>query len=286
MEHLLKLALAYYKKSNYQQSLKYLDRLLNNPRNDVYSFDAEFWSLKEECHQALGEFNESDYCIDMGIEIDPSFYAEKATLCRSKGEYEKALQYIDKLINIYPDSDGLWWEKGDSLEKIGNKKDALECYDMSIHLNPTNILYWISKGSILIDIGSFKGSIICFDRALEIDPANSITYNLKGNALYSLGQYKDAIDSYDLALNIDPTNEVIKNNKNSAQNTLKAETESSSNLMANYKCVKCGFDNLEGASFCSGCGIKLNVGNNLICNDCGSTNKENSFFCQKCGKKL
>ena len=85
MEHLLKLALAYYKKSNYQQSLKYLDRLLNNPRNDVYSFDAEFWSLKEECHQALGEFNESDYCIDMGIEIDPSFYAEKATLCRSKG---------------------------------------------------------------------------------------------------------------------------------------------------------------------------------------------------------
>lgn len=287
MEHWYKLALAYFNQGKYGLSLKYLNQILNKPGIDIYDLGVEFWSLKEECHHALGDTTDASYCIDKGIEIDPSYYDEKTLLCQNKGDYEKALMYIERLLKIYPDSDALWCLKGDSHEKKGNMEAALECYDHSIHLNPTNLFYWIRKGSVLSDLGRFEGAVICLDQALKIDPANSTVFNLKGNALYSLGNYKDAIDSYDLALNIDSTNQVIINNKKNSQDALEKEDNKVEFTYKDvYICSKCGFENLKGARFCSGCGTKINVSLSLTCRSCGFGNTEGSVFCHNCGRSL
>ena len=48
------------------------------------------------------------------------------------------------------------------------------------------------------------------------------------------------------------------------------------------KCPNCGFDNREGAKFCSECGKKYNV----ICPECNTTNLIGSKYCDECGHKL
>lgn len=48
------------------------------------------------------------------------------------------------------------------------------------------------------------------------------------------------------------------------------------------KCNKCGFDNPEGAKFCSECGARL--GN--VCPNCGQPVLEGAKFCSQCGANL
>lgn len=56
------------------------------------------------------------------------------------------------------------------------------------------------------------------------------------------------------------------------------------------KCIKCGYENAEGARFCSSCGEKID---NLICcsnSECDNYNQYiipiGAFFCPKCGRKI
>jgi class 3 adenylate cyclase len=48
------------------------------------------------------------------------------------------------------------------------------------------------------------------------------------------------------------------------------------------KCLKCQFDNSEGAKFCNECGNKLEMG----CPECGKLNQPGSRFCNECGHNI
>jgi class 3 adenylate cyclase/tetratricopeptide (TPR) repeat protein len=50
----------------------------------------------------------------------------------------------------------------------------------------------------------------------------------------------------------------------------------------NMKCLKCQFDNKEGAKFCGKCGAKLA----LVCPQCNSENDPENNFCNECGRNL
>ena len=47
-------------------------------------------------------------------------------------------------------------------------------------------------------------------------------------------------------------------------------------------CPSCGRDNAADASFCNGCGTKLE----LACENCGRGNSSDSVFCAGCGRQL
>ncbi|MBW2624656.1 MAG: zinc ribbon domain-containing protein, partial [Deltaproteobacteria bacterium] len=49
------------------------------------------------------------------------------------------------------------------------------------------------------------------------------------------------------------------------------------------KCKACGALNDAGASFCKGCGIKLEASE---CYQCGAPADPDALFCSKCGSKL
>jgi len=48
------------------------------------------------------------------------------------------------------------------------------------------------------------------------------------------------------------------------------------------KCTNCQFENVEDASFCSKCGVKLEI----ACPECGRKLAPDSNFCNRCGHKL
>lgn len=59
------------------------------------------------------------------------------------------------------------------------------------------------------------------------------------------------------------------------------------------KCVSCNYENQEGAKFCRGCGVKLELSTIITqtaslvkCIACGSDNIASAKFCAKCGKKM
>ncbi len=52
------------------------------------------------------------------------------------------------------------------------------------------------------------------------------------------------------------------------------------------KCLNCGFENPENASFCSYCGAKIEAKKIVFCSKCGSKNNNDSRYCSKCGEAL
>jgi tetratricopeptide (TPR) repeat protein len=72
------------------------------------------------------------------------------------------------------------------------------------------------KGSTLDELGNHTGAIQYYDKALAIEPHDVSALNNKGLALYDLGKYYDAVVSYDKALTINPNNADTKHNKANA----------------------------------------------------------------------
>ena len=63
-----------------------------------------------------------------------------------------------------------WYNKGDSLLKLGRYKEALECYDKATKIHPVDTDAWYYKGLVLQKLGKDKESLKCYDKVIELDP--------------------------------------------------------------------------------------------------------------------
>jgi len=80
------------------------------------------------------------------------------------GEYDEALECMDRAIAIDSSRDDLWANKGKILYTIGRYQEAAECFDRAIQIKPCGS-YWSQKGEALIAIGSHKLASDAFSKA-------------------------------------------------------------------------------------------------------------------------
>jgi tetratricopeptide (TPR) repeat protein len=164
----------------------------------------------------------------------------------NKGDFEQELNYLQEVINRYPNNSDFWNYRGVALDKLNRREEAISCFDIAIMLNPKSPNLWMNKGDCLSKQGRIEESIKSFDNALKLDPNNSrawyfkakpllnqrkfdealdclnkatqkindkILWNDMGVALDELGKHYDAILTYDKALRIDPNFDITLNNK-------------------------------------------------------------------------
>ena len=221
-------------------------------------------------------------------------YNRKALKYLDERRYEKALKYFNRLVEVDYNNKDFWIVKGFCHVHLGDFQGSLECFDRAISIDPMDSICWLNKGNALASLGRFKGAIKCFDKALEFNPTDVSALNLKGLCLCDIGKYEEAIDCYKDALDLDPYNEVIMENRIGAMNALDNENLSfdtnNSQSNVNNSCINCGYENMEGSLFCSGCGKILKNKNNdiffIICSYCYAENAEEREFCESCGKSL
>ena len=88
-------------------------------------------------------------------------------LGNSPGE---AIKAPDKAIEIDPQNDEAWSNKGNSLHKLGKLSEAIKSFDKAIEINPQNPTPWYNKGNTLNELNEPIEAIKSFDKAVEIDP--------------------------------------------------------------------------------------------------------------------
>ena len=120
------------------------------------------------------------------------------------GRYEEAIASYDQAIEIKPDKDEPWYNRGVALANLGRDEDAIASYDKAIEIKPDKDEAWYNRGSVLDDLGRYEEAISSYDKALEIKPDKEKAWNNRGVALTNLGKHKEAISSYDKALAINP----------------------------------------------------------------------------------
>lgn len=124
------------KEGNYLEAVKCFDEEL-----EVFSKDAEIWTLKGIALAKLELYDKAIKCFDIALEIEP--------------EHPEALR-----------------SKGVSLANINRHKEALKYLDKYLEINPYDINIWKTKGLILAEMKNYDGAIKCYEKVLEICPAD------------------------------------------------------------------------------------------------------------------
>jgi tetratricopeptide (TPR) repeat protein len=84
----------------------------------------------------------------------------------------KAIEFLDKAIEINPKSFIAWIYKGCIFKKLNIPDKAIICYDNAIALKKDFIASWYNKGMLLaqISFSQIEEAIKCFNEVLKINP--------------------------------------------------------------------------------------------------------------------
>ena len=113
-----------------------------------------------------------------------------------------------------------WNEKG--MERY-NRKDyqgAIEYFRKAIELDPKYARPWNNMGSAYGKLGDYNKEIECCRKAIELDPKLASPWNNMGTAYYYLGNYPKAVECFRKAVELEPGDKGIQGNLEAAKKKL------------------------------------------------------------------
>lgn len=123
---------------------------------------------------------------------------------------EKAIEYLDNVIEKYPQNDEALAIKANALNQLAGdtkkwdySRDALKCAEKAIEINPRNDTALFNKAWSLCDLGNPEEALEYANKALEINSQNIYAWYNKAWAHYLLHEFETAIDCCDKIIQID-----------------------------------------------------------------------------------
>jgi predicted O-linked N-acetylglucosamine transferase (SPINDLY family) len=124
--------------------------------------------------------------------------------CTQSGEFEAALEYIDRAIALRPGDAACHSNRGKALAGLGRAADALASYDRAVALAPGYAEAHNNRGNALRALKRAADALASYDRAIAIAPGYAEAFGNRGNALMDLRRPEEALASYDRALGLKP----------------------------------------------------------------------------------
>jgi len=174
---------------------------------EVIQDDYNTFVKKAQSLENNGEYQLAMEYYDKAIEIDTSLgFAEygKGQCLENMGAYEEAISYYDRVLHINYLADLALVGKSACKEALGEYEEALSCADKALKLNPKVTYAWCHKAFALAKLEEYEEAIKCLDKALKIRPDSGETWYNKGLYLAKSGKTKEAIKCCDKALKIEP----------------------------------------------------------------------------------
>ena len=100
------------------------------------------------------------------------------------------------------------WAESD--KTIQSTLKALELIEKALNINPLNYKAWADKGFLLKQMGEYDSALMCLSRAISLkDDFIPPLYN-KGVLLGLLGRFEEAVETYGEVLKLDPNHTLAK----------------------------------------------------------------------------
>lgn len=129
---------------------------------------------------------EEDPLLDKGWIAITSFYNRAQ-------DYQKALFYINKAINIDTENVIYWKLYAQLNQRLNFLEEAERGYKKTLELGNYELKTWLSRADILIQLGEYEAAIFNLDQTLEFYPDNEeVQYRLAGSH-FMLGKENDAL---------------------------------------------------------------------------------------------
>lgn len=199
-------ALEYYRAGvTAYEEIKYADAIDNLKK--AVELDPNFFMAYYWLYPISGEYSKKVAEAVMKIDT-PLSPAEEILKTAFKylvdGQKEKALEQVEKLIEMYPEDVETYKIK--YLLQFQTYKDlesARETIETAIRVQPDHAVSYNMLGYALMDLEDYKGAEKAFKKYIELAPDIANPYDSMGDYLMKTGKYSDAYKSYMKAYEID-----------------------------------------------------------------------------------
>ena len=130
-----------------------------------------------------------------------------------RGEYEKALEDLDKAIRFYPNNAVLRGDRGFVNLRLGKFPEALEDLDESLRLDPNQPLNYANRGVTYHLLGKAEKALEDFNKAIALSPENFEYYNDRAEVYYDLNLLDKAISDLNICIRLNPADAVAYYNR-------------------------------------------------------------------------
>lgn len=161
----------------------------------IYKFEEE----NEKAEEILRSLIEKSSPQESDMENFEEIYMELAGLLEKRGMVDDAIICYDKVIAMCPKHEYVYGQKAMALKNKGRYAEAVLFLDKQINIRP-NSYYYINKGILDRFLGNYTSAIEDFKKALGYDPENYYCYSRIGLIYEHRQMFPYAIDMYNHAL--------------------------------------------------------------------------------------
>ena len=152
-----------------------------------------------------GQMEESEKILTLvydKIKDDTNVIFTLANIYFAKNEYEKAIEFYEKSLQIEPKDHSSLNNVGLAYNNIGRFEKAIECYQKALEIKSDKYISFYNMGNAYRNIGAFEEAIKFYEKTLEIKPDYYEVLNNLGTTYEKLSQHEKAIENYHKALEI------------------------------------------------------------------------------------
>lgn len=163
-----------------------------------------------------GNYEEALECYTKAIELDPEYefaYNERGISYYYLGKLKESIEDYSKAIEINAEYARGYYNRGVSYQKLNEEKRAIEDYDKAIEINPEYASAYNNRGNCYYNLGKERRAIEDYNKAIELDAGDAMYYNNRGNSYRNLGEVESAMEDYSKAIELDPKYASAYNNR-------------------------------------------------------------------------
>lgn len=122
----------------------------------------------------------------------------------SDGKYEKALEEINKALEIQPDFGSAYQVRGNIYFSMKEYQYALMDYHWGIYFNKNYSGNYYNRGNTYYALKYYDSALADANQAIKLQNDHAPSYILRGNTYSFFKEYTKAIEDYTTAINLEP----------------------------------------------------------------------------------
>ena len=156
----------------------------------------------------VGDYYGARQSLFAELEASPqnaSVHAYIAEYSRNLGEYEDALGYAERAIDLDPSNGLAHLVRSQALISLGQEESAKELVEEWDDFVLRTVDLFMDLGEIYAFFGEYDLAIAQLDHAIRINPNRAKFYNSRARMYAIVGDYESALPDFTTAIKLDPT---------------------------------------------------------------------------------
>lgn len=193
-------ALLDYSNQKYAESVTQLSDLLSKDKNNP-----DYLLLLGTVQMSSGNMAGASATFTRLVEIeytDATIFLKRAGCYRKTGEFDKAMNDLEKYLALYPGNKEAISLSGKIESERGDNLKAIELYSSNIRLHPDDPQCYIDRANSYLLSRTWDNAVRDYSMALDIKPGDPEVWLNKGIALLNSGKTDDACFDFRKALDL------------------------------------------------------------------------------------